>query len=240
MRVSYISNFSNVTNKEILNIIDEHVEEKKFLHIVNVDYTLFMKGMFSSKVKAAIRSADIVVPRGKLMNWAVKFVTRKLLEKDPAIGLFMQIIKKYEKKPVSMTFVGAVRDILNECITRTRKSFPEISIRGSFPLEMIKGREKDVREMIRKTAPDFIFVGLGKGKDEKWIRKNKQYCTTSICLGIDNGIEISAGYKKQPPLWVKDRGWEPLLKLLKRPWRIFGVFKFLLFYFSIIISKIRR
>ncbi len=239
MKVSYISNFSNVTNKEILDIIDNHIEEKKFLHIVNVNYTLFMKGLFSKKIKSSIKTADIVIPRGKLLNWAVKLVTRKLLEKDPGLGLFMQLIKKYEKKPVSITFVGASRDILNECITRTRKSFPEISIRGSFPLEMVKGREKDVRELIRKTEPDFIFVGLGKGKDEKWIKKNKKYCPTSVCFGIDDGIEISAGYKKQPPLWIKDRGWEPLLKLFKRPWRIFGIFKLILFYFIVIFSKIR-
>jgi N-acetylglucosaminyldiphosphoundecaprenol N-acetyl-beta-D-mannosaminyltransferase len=199
-----------------------------------------MKGLFSKKIKNAIRSADVVVPKGKLMNWAVKFVTRKLLEKEPAKGLFMQLIKKYEKKSVAISFVGASRDILTECITRTKKSFPEITIRGSFPEEMIKGREKDVREMLRKTAPDLIFVGLGTGKDEKWIKKNKKYCPTSVCLGINDGIEISAGFKPQPPLWIKDRGWEPLLKLMKRPWRIFGIFKLLLFYFVILFSKIRR
>lgn len=240
MKVSYIKNFSNYTNKEILDIIEKSLSEKKLLHICVVDYTLFMKGYFSSKCKNAIKSADIVVPKGKLMNWAVNFITRKLIEKNPAEGLFMQIIKKYEKTSKSITFIGGKREVVNECIIRLKKSFPEISIRGSFPKDMLKQREKDVREMIRKTEPDFILVGLGKGKDEKWIKKNKIHCPTGIFFGIDDGIEISAGVKKQPSLWIKDRGWQPFIRLLKQPWRIFGIFKLLFFYSVIILNKIRR
>ena len=239
MKVSFISKFSNLTNSEIMDLIDKNVEEKKPLHIAVIDYTIFMKAIFSSKLKTALKNADVIVPQGKLMNWAVRFLTRKLIEKNPATGLFMQIIKKYEKSSRSISFIGGTRGIVNECVIRLKKSFPEISIRGSFPKEMIKLREKDVDEMLRKTSPDFVFVGLGKGKDDKWIRKNRNFLQSSICMGIDDGIEIAAGAKKQPPLWMKEKGWEPLYWFIRKPWRIIGIFKLLFFYSLILFNKIR-
>lgn len=239
MKVSYIK-FSNLTNKEILEFIDKSINEKKKLHICIVDYTIFMKGIFSTKMKNAIKSADIILPRGKLMNWAVNFITHKLIEKDPAEGLFMQLIKKYEKTNKSMTFIGGSRVIANECVVRIKKSFPEITIRGYFPKDMIKTREKDVIEILRKAELDIIFVGIGKGKDDKWIKKIKNHFSSGVFLGIDDGIEISAGNKKQPSLWIKEKGWQPFINLLKKPWRIIGIFKLLLFYLIIFSNKFRR
>mgnify|MGYP001556062994 CR=1 FL=1 len=238
MKVGYIRKFSNLTKKEILNIIDKNLEDNGFLHIVILNYTLFMKGIFSAKIRAAIKRADVIVPEGKLMNWAVWFITKRLIEKDPAKGLFMHLIRKYEKTSKTFFFIGGNRSILNECVINNRKSFPEIKITGSFPEEMLKVREKDVREVIRKTEPNFLFVGLDKGRDERWIQRNKEVCKSSICLGIKDGVEVSAGAKKQPPYWMKEKGWEPLYELLRKPWRIFGIFKLTLFFFIILTNKI--
>jgi N-acetylglucosaminyldiphosphoundecaprenol N-acetyl-beta-D-mannosaminyltransferase len=197
-----------------------------------------MKGIFSKETREAIKRADLIVAQGKLMNWAIGFLGKKLIEKNPGESLLMQLIKGYEKTGKSFFFVGGTRDIINECVIRLKKSFPYISIRGQFPKEILKAREKDVREVIRKTRPDLILVGLGKGKDEKWIKKNIKHFEKGVCLGIKDGILISAGVVKQPSLWIKDRGWQPFVKLLKRPWRILGIFKLLLFYMIIIKNKI--
>ena len=241
MKVGYISKFSNLTNTEILEEIENNIQtDGKTLFISVVDYDLFMKGVFSKEIRESIKRADLIVPQGKLMNWAVKLVRKKLIEKNPGESLLMQLIKKHEKTDKSFFFIGASRDVMNECVIRLKKSFPNISIRGQFPKEILRLREKDVREVIRKTCPDFILVGLGSGKDEKWIRKNIKHFQRGLCLGIKDGILISAGAKPQPALWIKDRGWQPFVRLLKNPFRVFGIFKLLLFYAIVLKNKIFR
>lgn len=99
--------------------------------------------------------------------------------------------------------------------------FPELTFRGhnGFFAENDIAANRAVVEDIRAFAPHVILVGMGMGRQERWILKNLRdlgpatICTVGACM------EYISGTVRTPPRWMGRAGLEWLFRLAENPAR---------------------
>ena len=95
---------------------------------------------------------------------------------------------------------------------------------GFLQVILKKGVSKDmlraVIERINETKPDFVWVGLGAPKQEKWMAAH-QGEIDGLMLGVGAGFDYYAGNIKRAPIWMQEHNLEWLYRLVQDPKRLF-------------------
>lgn len=71
------------------------------------------------------------------------------------------------------------------------------------------------------TKPDFVWVGLGAPKQERWMAQH-QGKIDGLMLGVGAGFDFFAGNIKRAPKWMQDNNLEWFFRLLQDPVRLFA------------------
>jgi len=72
---------------------------------------------------------------------------------------------------------------------------------------------------INKVKPDFLFVGLGAPKQEKWVYENLSQLPVGVVMVVGGAIDQIADPSLRPPKWLDQMGLGWLYRLLRQPWR---------------------
>jgi N-acetylglucosaminyldiphosphoundecaprenol N-acetyl-beta-D-mannosaminyltransferase len=100
---------------------------------------------------------------------------------------------------------------------------------------------EDVIIDINNVKPDILFVGLGAGKQEKWVIENHICLNVPLILTVGGWFCYLAGIKKRAPFWIRKLHFEWLYKLIlefHRVWRRYLIGAPLFFY-RVVTRKIR-
>ncbi|MBU1487857.1 WecB/TagA/CpsF family glycosyltransferase, partial [bacterium] len=101
-----------------------------------------------------------------------------------------------------------------------------------------KEEEKEIIAQIREKRPDILFVGMGAINQEKWIDRHLCELKVPVCIGVGGSFDVVSGRLKRAPLWMMNRGFEWLYRLLIQPWRILRIMALPSFVFSVFVDKI--
>jgi N-acetylglucosaminyldiphosphoundecaprenol N-acetyl-beta-D-mannosaminyltransferase len=75
-------------------------------------------------------------------------------------------------------------------------------------------------EEIKKTNPDFIWIGISSPKQEYWIMQAAPHFAKGIFIGIGAAFDFHAGTVKRAPTWMQRNGLEWMYRLLSEPRRL--------------------
>jgi N-acetylglucosaminyldiphosphoundecaprenol N-acetyl-beta-D-mannosaminyltransferase len=127
------------------------------------------------------------------------------------------------------------------CVARLKEFFlqhnPQVQIVGSrngyFPPE----QDTEIVAEINRLSPDFIWLGLGTPKQQKWIHEHKGEISRGIVLAVGFAFDVNAGLKPDAPAWMQRAGLTWLFRLASEPRRLAsryfkynGLFLFYLFW----------
>ena len=74
---------------------------------------------------------------------------------------------------------------------------------------------------INATRPDFLWVGLGAPKQERWMAAHA-HKVDALMLGVGAAFDYEAGNIRRAPAWMQRHNLEWLYRLLQDPGRLFG------------------
>lgn len=116
-------------------------------------------------------------------------------------------------------FYGATPKVAERLIHRLRKRHPGLCVTGyrSPPFLPLTPAE-DAAEIaaINAAEPDFVWVGLGMPKQEKWMAEHLGKINATALIGVG---DFHAGTKPRAPVWMQHAGLEWLFRLLTEPRR---------------------
>jgi N-acetylglucosaminyldiphosphoundecaprenol N-acetyl-beta-D-mannosaminyltransferase len=72
---------------------------------------------------------------------------------------------------------------------------------------------------------DVLLVAFGHNKQEKWIHRNHDKLSVSLCIGVGGTLDDMAGYTKTPSDFYSNNNLRWLFRLIHQPWRLRRVFK---------------
>lgn len=120
-------------------------------------------------------------------------------------------------------FYGSTEDTLEKLSNNLKNDYPGIEIAGMYspPFRPMSEKEdKEIVEYINKSQVDFLWVGLGAPKQEKWMADH-QGKINSLMIGVGAGFDYFAGNIERAPEWLQKANLEWFYRLLQEPRRLF-------------------
>lgn len=139
-------------------------------------------------------------------------------------SLMGEIFKISAEKGYRHYFYGSTDETLEKLYSALIDGYPGIQIAGMYspPFRpMTEDEDKAIVERINETKPDFVWVGLGAPKQEKWMAAH-QGRVNGLMVGVGAGFDYYAGNIERAPEWMQKRNLEWVYRLIQDPKRLFG------------------
>lgn len=118
---------------------------------------------------------------------------------------------------------GGTQQTLDKLANILPQRYPGIQIAGMYspPFRPLT-EEEDQADMdrIAEANPDFLWVGLGAPKQEKWMRAH-QGRVHGLMVGVGAAFDYEAGNIKRAPRWMQDHDMEWIYRLMQDPKRLY-------------------
>jgi len=115
-------------------------------------------------------------------------------------------------------FLGAKEEVLTSLVGSMQSSFPGVDIVGwhSPPFRLLSAEEDEqLVALINSYQPDFLWVGLGAPKQEKWIAAHLSGIHVPIQIGVGAAFDFYSGHIRRAPEWMQKAGLEWLYRILQ-------------------------
>ncbi|HEY5892184.1 MAG TPA: WecB/TagA/CpsF family glycosyltransferase [Chthoniobacterales bacterium] len=169
-----------------------------------------------------MRSFDLILPDGMPLIWLMNLDRAGL--KNRVYGPYlMEKLIQATPAPWKHYFFGSSQECLDQLLSAVQKLQPDIRIAGAFSPPFRQWSDDDHAEhaaKINEMSPDFIWVALGGGRQERWIVDHQHRFGRGVFFGIGDGFELLAGRRPYAPAWMQRAGLTWLYRLLQEPQRL--------------------
>ena len=214
----------NLTMQETLKVIEELIQKNKNAYVVtpNVDHIVQLDT--DKELQAVYENASLILTDGKPLMWIAKWYGTPIKEKISGSDLFPLLCKMSAEKGYKMFFLGAAEGVAAKAAENFSERYKGLQVVGTYspPYGFEKNQiEMDkIKEMVKKSAPDILIVGLGCPKQEKFMYYNCQNFGVPISFGLGASLDFEAGNVKRAPKWMANHGLEWLFRITQDPKRM--------------------
>ena len=177
----------------------------------------------SPELKAAINNSFISLPDGKPISVLAKLKGIQNIDRVAGQDFMKEIFKKTSGTEMKHFFLGDTEDVLKVLKEKLHNKY-NINISGSYSPEFGTWTEITDYEIIREinsSNPDFIWVSLGGGKQEIWMKNNYIKVNKGIMTGVGAAFRFFTGDIKRAPVFLQKTGFEWLHRLVHQPGKMF-------------------
>jgi len=212
------------TKERIIKIIKEVIQNKSpqiTIFCANPHSLVIAK--YNGKFRSALKSADILLPDGAGIVIASKFLGGSIKEKIPGPDLFLELTRQLNNPEYNYFFLGSVPKTLKRIKQRLIEEFPLINCVGSYSPPFTPITEEENRKLIQlinKSKPDVLWVGMTAPKQEKWIWQNRSKLKVPVVAAIGAAFDFFAGTKRRAPEWLRKNNLEWLYRFIHEPARL--------------------
>lgn len=215
----------NVTDmKQTTDYIISHMDELrgKYICVSNVHTTVM--AYEDEEYRNIQNSAAMALPDGAPLSAYSRHYGFEDAQRVTGPDLLLELLKKKKEngKGYRHFFYGSTQETLAAMEREIARAYPDAEVAGMYspPFREITPAEDaaDVA-MINEAKPDFIWIGLGAPKQEKWMYEHRgQLCGVSI--GVGAGFDFLGGSKKRAPAIMQKLCLEWLYRLIQDPKRL--------------------
>lgn len=228
---------------ELLTNIGQKVASGDQIYIVTPNPEIALQAQNDELLAEIINKADFSVPDGtglKLARWNVPIIHGRMLAED--------LLNMARAVNMKVFLVGGTPKGTRKAVEKLKNKFsglqiygeygPKLNLQGEPDTEVDSKVNNDLVKRINSVKPDFLFVGFGAPRQEKWIWKNKASLKVDCLMTVGGAIDYWAGTTKLPPKWVETLELEWLWRVLMSPSRLGRVIKAVfVFPLKLIFSK---
>ncbi|SCS24693.1 N-acetylglucosaminyldiphosphoundecaprenol N-acetyl-beta-D-mannosaminyltransferase TarA [Staphylococcus caeli] len=232
--------FDNVTLIEMREHIKQFFLKDSIenLFIVTANPEIVDYATENEDYRNLINDADYVIPDGTGIVKAARILNTPLKERVPGIELTEACLKIANANHQKVFLLGANNEVVTKAVEKLSVQYPNIHFdfhHGFFDLT-----DEMVLKQVTDFNPDYVFVGMGYPRQEKWIEKHAHRFQQTVMMGVGGSIEVFSGTKKRAPLLFRRLNLEWVYRLLidwKRIGRMKAIPKFLLKVFKMKFRK---
>ncbi len=228
-----------LTNSEVLKKIDLFLKEDGMKMIFTPNPEMIMAAREDSRFMEVLNNADIVIPDGIGVVYASKLNKEKISERVAGADTVFSMFEKYKSMGKTVYLLGAGKGVAEMAKSKMEVKYPGLKIVGVHDGYFDAEEEKNIIAEINTLKPDILLVGLGLGKQEKWIYDHKDL-NVKLAMGVGGVIDVMAGVvNRAPDIFIK-LNLEWLYRALKQPKRFFRLLKLPLFVLVVICGKLTK
>lgn len=216
-------NIAAINMEWLLRYLDKNIDDIKgdYICVSNVHTTVTS---YEDASYCAVQNGGLMaIPDGGPLSTIGKKRGYENMARITGPDLMGKIFEISSEKGYRHYFYGSKNETLELLTQKLKHQYPGIQIIGMYspPFRPLTEEEdKEVIERINKTKPDFVWVGLGAPKQEKWMAAH-QGKIEGLMLGVGAGFDYYAGNIKRAPIWMQKSNLEWLYRLIQDPKRLF-------------------
>ena len=226
-----------IFNKSMEDLLIE-IESREKVNIVSGNPEILFNGLQNERLNKNFKEEySLIVPDGVGTVIASKIVKSPVKEKIAGIEVMKNIIEIATKEEKGIYLLGAKEEVLSNCISNLKKTYPSIKILGSHNGYFDLNNCTEIVNDIKDKAPWAIFVAMGCPRQEQFIEEHILELPCKIYMGVGGSFDVFAGNVKRAPKWMLKLGLEWLYRVAKEPWRIKRLSAIPRFLWRVIIGK---
>ncbi|MFN0158303.1 MAG: WecB/TagA/CpsF family glycosyltransferase [Bacteroidota bacterium] len=174
--------------------------------------------------RSILNNADLNVPDGVPIVWIGKLCGFDKIGRVFGPDLMLEVCKESAMSGCSHFFYGGNEGVAAELAGRMERCYPGMKIAGTYcpPFrELSETEQSALVDIINKTSPDILWVGLSTPKQERWISQMKGKLKVGVMLGVGAAFDYNTGRLQRAPGWMQVAGLEWLYRLIQEPRRLY-------------------
>lgn len=165
----------------------------------------------------------MAIPDGGPLSSVGKKRGYKHMQRTTGPNLMEEIFKKTSERGYKHYFYGSTPKTLKKLQSSLKQRYPGIQIVGMYspPFRpLTKEEDAIITEKINESKPDFVWIGLGAPKQERWMAEH-QGKIQGLMIGVGAGFDFFAGNIDRAPNWMQKNNLEWVYRLIQDPKRLF-------------------
>lgn len=208
----------------LIDFTKKHIKELSgnYICVANVHTTVTA---FENENYRKIQNGGIIaIPDGGPLSSVGKKRGFKNMKRTTGPSYMGEIFKISPEYGWKHFFYGSTQDTLNKLKEELQKAYPDLNIVGMYSppfRKEVQPESDDIIKMINESDADFVWVGLGAPKQEKWMALHQDR-VNGLMIGVGAGFDYFAGNIKRAPEWMQKSNLEWFYRLMQDPGRLIG------------------
>jgi N-acetylglucosaminyldiphosphoundecaprenol N-acetyl-beta-D-mannosaminyltransferase len=198
----------------------EAVRDGRQLEIGVVNAAKLVNMRRDPRLADAVSGCDLVLADGQAVVWAGRILRAPLPERVAGIDLFLRLLGEAEKTGVSVYFLGAKQEALEEMLRRVADRFPGLKVAGSRNGYFDDSEQESIADGIARSGAQMLFLGMTSPKKEIFTAAYGARTGARVVHGVGGSFDILAGVTKRAPASWQRVGLEWLYRALQEPRRL--------------------
>lgn len=216
-------NIAAINMEWLLDFTDKNIKDLSgdYMCVSNVHTTVTS---YDDSDYCAVQNGGIMaIPDGGPLSTVGRKRGHTNMERTTGPSYMEEIMKVSAERGYCHYFYGSTEETLEKVYQVLTESYPGIQIAGMYspPFRPTTSEEDAaVVKRINETKPDFVWVGLGAPKQEKWMAAH-QGVIDGFMVGVGAGFDYFAGNIERAPEWMQKCNLEWVYRLMQDPKRLF-------------------
>ena len=187
-------NVAAINMEWLMKYLDENIDDIKgdYICVSNVHTTVTS---YEDTSYCVIQNSGLMaIPDGGPLSTIGQKRGYENMSRTTGPSLMGEVFKTSAQKGYRHYFYGSKEETLEKLYQKLNENYPGIQIAGMYspPFRPLTEEEdKAVIERINETKPDFVWVGLGAPKQERWMAAH-QGEINGLMIGVGAGFDYYA------------------------------------------------
>lgn len=203
--------------------MDQVVEDFRQGVMLTLHVDMIMKLQKDREFYDLLPAFDVITCDSQIMYFATKFLGTPVPERVSGSDYFPKFYTRYADDPsVTVFLLGGKDGVAAKAAENVNAKVGREMIVGTlapaFDFETKSGEIDRMIDAVNASGATVCLVGLGGGRQEKWIMAYKDRMPgVRLWLPLGGTIDYESGDFARPPAWITEWGFEWLYRLLREP-----------------------
>lgn len=187
--------------------------------VVTLNPEMVMAARHDAALSAAIRAADLVLPDGIGVVWALRLRGQPTPERVTGVDLLDTFANVAARRGYRIFLLGGQPEVAARAARRLCARYPGLEVVGTAAGSPTERDAPGLLARIRASGAEAVFVAFGVPTQERWIAKHRMQLGAAVAMGVGGALDVYAGRVRRAPRWMRRSGMEWLYRLARQPWR---------------------
>ncbi len=214
-----------ITYNKLFERCDDWLQDKqaKSKHVACLNVNCAVESYLNPEIAEIFDKADISGADSMPFVYWIKLLTGERCDRLYAPDIILKLCERSLQSNYRLYLYGGAEGVPEKMQSFLENKFPGINIVGAYSppfRQLTPAEDREICAQINQTNPDFIIVGLGSPKQDRWMQAHLDKIPGTIMIASGAAFDFFGGTINQAPVLIQKSGFEWLFRLFQDPKRL--------------------